>query len=227
MRGGAGIWLDWDAQNSRVTGNLIYDISTVQGAIFIEAAQARNLVDNNVMWNIDGEGVRLADSDDIVVAHNLFAHVSEEQIFAKVATDRDLNDRKLTSTGNQIVNNIFVDPGKPIASGDASNFADNNIYVSTLTGITAARDAGPHSLATFGRPNFNKQKLSLSWSSNSHLPNVPLVNGCDRDFFGHLRTPAHNIPGPFLNLNAQGIQNLMRENWKVPVNCDQLICSIN
>jgi len=35
-----------------------------------------------------------------------------------VATDRSLGGRRLTSTGNQIVNNIIADQGKPILSED-------------------------------------------------------------------------------------------------------------
>src|SRR5208337_1581703 len=97
---------DWDNQNSRITGNVMHDINTVQGAVFIEASQTPNLVDNNVFWNINGEGVRLADTDNAIVAHNFFGHVGEELVVAVVATDRSSNGRRLTSTGNRILNNV-------------------------------------------------------------------------------------------------------------------------
>ena len=48
LQGGAAIWLDWDNQNSRITGNVMHDINTVQGAVFIEASQSPNQVDHNV-----------------------------------------------------------------------------------------------------------------------------------------------------------------------------------
>jgi hypothetical protein len=110
IQGGDAIWLDFGNQNSRVTGNVMHDITTVQGALFIEASQATNLVDHNFLWNINGEGVRLADTDNAIVAHNFFGRVSEELVVAKVATDRSLNGRKLTSTGNRVVktNGLFV-----------------------------------------------------------------------------------------------------------------------
>jgi len=52
----------------------------------------------------------LADTDNAVVAHNFFARVSEELVASKVATDRSLNGRKLTSTGNRVVktSGLFV-----------------------------------------------------------------------------------------------------------------------
>ena len=79
------------------------------------------------LWNINGEGVRLADTDNAIVAHNFFGRVAEELVVAKVATDRSLHGRRLTSTGNRILNNIIVDQGKPILSGDPSNVADYNV----------------------------------------------------------------------------------------------------
>ena len=76
------------------------------------------MVDNNILWNVNGEGIRLADTDNAIIAHNLLANVSEEQVVCMVATDRSLGGRRLTSTGNQIVNNIIADQGKPILSED-------------------------------------------------------------------------------------------------------------
>src|SRR5208283_153698 len=93
LQASCGIWLDWDNQNSRVTGNVIHDIQTVQGAIFIEASPQRNLVDNNVIWNIDGQGVRAADTDNLVIAHNLIGFIAEDLVFAEVATDRSIRGR--------------------------------------------------------------------------------------------------------------------------------------
>jgi alpha-L-arabinofuranosidase len=216
MQGGCGIWLDWNNQNSRVTGNVLHDIITVQGAIFIEASQVTNMVDNNIMWNIDGQGVRLADTDNSIVAHNLFGHVSEELVVARVATNRSLNRRSLTSTGNRIVNNFIVDQGKPFLSGDTSNVADYNVYVSTLPGKVAMKDTGEHSVAINGDITFDADHLVLKWKSTSGLPIVPLIKNCELDFFKHDRTPDHNVPGPFLGMKShvtlQLLNGLRRES---------------
>jgi alpha-L-arabinofuranosidase len=203
LRGSGGIWLDWDNANSRVTGNMIHDISTAQGAIFVEASQRPNLVDDNVIWNIDGQGVRAADTDELVIAHNLFADVTEDLVFAKVATTRFLDGRKLTSTGNRVVNNIFIDSTKPLAL-DTGNFADYNVYVST-GGNTAG--VGPaagetHSLSIKGNVHLDTKQGLLTWKPAQALPPVPEVTACDQDFAGRSRKDEHNVPGPFLSFST-------------------------
>jgi alpha-L-arabinofuranosidase len=202
IQGGCGIWLDWDNKNSRVTGNIIHDINTVQGAIFIEASQVTNMIDNNVMWNINGQGVRIADTDNTIIVHNLFAHVSDELVVAKVATTRSLGGRKLSSTGNRFVNNFIVDQGKSIQSDDPGNVADYNVYVSTKPGQTALKDKGEHSIAINGEITFDTDHKLLTWKSSSPLNTAPLVKNCESDFFGRERTADHNIPGPFIGLTG-------------------------
>ena len=198
--GSAGIWLDWDNQNSRVTGNVIHDISGVNGGIYIEASQKENLIDDNVLWNIDGIGVRLCDTDNVTVAHNLFGHVADELVMCRVGGERTLHGRKVTSTGNRVFNNVIVDPGKPALFDDPSNVADYNVYVSTQADQTATKDLGEHSVAIHGDMTFDAARLLLDWKSASLLPTAPLVKSCQEDFFGHERTQDQNIPGPFLGL---------------------------
>jgi alpha-N-arabinofuranosidase len=155
--GGGGIWLDWDNQGSRVTGNVIHDVSTVQGAVFVEASQQPNLVDHNIFWNIDGQGVRAADTDNLTISENLFGHVKEELVYARVATTRSLGGRPLTSTRNRIVNNVFVDAGKPISSGDPSNVAEGNRELPS----TAVQ--------------FDPTTMTLTWNAPGNPPDFPLV----------------------------------------------------
>ena len=107
---------------------MIHDVSTAQAAVFVEASQKPNLVDQNVIWNIDGQGVRVADTDNLIVVHNLMGKVAGELVFAKAVTDRSLRGRRLTSTGNRVLNNIFFEPGKSMAF-DAGNTADGNVYI--------------------------------------------------------------------------------------------------
>jgi alpha-L-arabinofuranosidase len=209
IQGGCGIWLDFGNQNSRITKNVLQEINTVQGAIFIEASQVPNMVDNNILWNVDGEGVRLADTDSAIVIHNLLANISEEQVVCRVATDRSLAGRKLTSKGNQIFNNIIVDQGKPILSEDPSNLTDYNVYVSTITGNTSAKDNGVHSLAIKGKIAFDENNLLVSWKSALSFPTVPVIMNCELDFFNNDRKQGHNVPGPFQGLSDHVTLNLL------------------
>jgi hypothetical protein len=212
IQAGGGIWLDWDNQNSRVTGNVIHDISTMQGAIFVEASQQPNLVDHNVVWNIDGQGVRAADTDNLTIAHNLFARIAEDLVFEKVATTRSLHGRRLTSTNNRVVSNIFVDVSRPIASGDSSNTADYNIYVSSKNeAALQVKDDGEHSMSITGDVQFNDRQLLLSFKPGRALPSAPLVKGCERDFSLQQRPAESNIPGPFLAFANGGTVRLERD----------------
>jgi parallel beta-helix repeat protein len=157
-------------------------------------------VDNNIILNINGEGVYLCDTDNTIVAHNLFSNIIENQVVAKVKTDRSLGGRRLTSTGNQIVNNIIVDQGKPILTEDPSNVTDYNIYIATISGKSAMKDSGKHSVLTEGNIKFDKVKLVLNLEITSQLPEVPLLKNCELDFFKTERIKDHNLPGPFQGL---------------------------
>jgi len=203
MNGCMGIWLDWNNKNSRVTRNVIRNISTLQGAIFIEASQILNLIDNNIIWNVDGEGVRLADTDNTIVAHNLFVNVTEGQVVARVATDRSLGGRKLTSTNNQVINNIIVNPGKPVTFEDPSNIADYNMYISTKESKSVMKDKGANSKVIQGNITLDEDNLFLTWRTSSALPSVPVIKNCEFDFFNNPRNSGYNLPGPF-----QGLSNL-------------------
>jgi alpha-L-arabinofuranosidase len=200
IQGGGGIWLDWDNQNSRITGNVIHDISGVNGAIYIEASQKVNMIDDNVMWNINSIGVRLCDTDNVIVAHNLFGHVADELVMCRVAGNRTLGGRKVTSNGNRVVNNFIVDQGKPVLFDDPSNVADCNVYVSTHVDQTATTDSGEHSMAIHGDITFDGDRLLLTWKSAARLPMAPILKNCELDFFRRERTENHNVPGPFLGL---------------------------
>jgi hypothetical protein len=190
IRGGGGIWLDWGNRGSRVTGNQIHNVSTAQGAVFIEASQQVNWVDHNVIWDIDGQGVRVADTDNAVIAHNLFARVAENLVVARVATDRSLGGRKLTSRGNRVVNNIVVDQGKRIDFGDEGNVADYNVYVSTTGGGEGkVLETERHSVSLRGEVRFDLGAMTLWWKPERGLPAVPAAPGMDE-----------SVPGPFAAL---------------------------
>lgn len=197
IQSACGIWLDWDNRNSRVTGNVIRDVVTVQGAVFVEASQQPNMVDHNVFWNIDGQGVRVADTDNLTIAHNLFGLIKEDLVYARVATDRSLGGRRLTSAGNRVVNNLFVDAARPIVFS-AGNTADYNVYLSTSLGAAAkplAEEA--HSVSMTGEVTLDGLRLLLAWNPERALPAAPAIDGCDLDFAGSPWEAGAVTPGPW------------------------------
>ncbi len=208
IEAGCGIWLDWDNRGSRVSRNVIHDVQTAQAAIFIEASQQPNMVDHNVIWAIDGQGVRLADSDNVTIAHNLLARVREDLVYAKVATDRSVGGRRVTSRRNRVVNNIFVDAGKPLLFGDADNQADYNVYASADAADVVAPGTGEqHSIRIKARAHFDAQREEFDWRPAEPLFVAPVIQGCERDFAGRERTGADTPPGPWVALrNAAAVE---------------------
>ena len=63
-----GIWLDWGAQNARVTGNIVCDFENQRG-LFLEVNFGPVIVDNNVFVRSS----ILVQSNGVVFAHNLFS----------------------------------------------------------------------------------------------------------------------------------------------------------
>ena len=144
--------------------------------------------------------MRVADSDNTLIAHNLFGYVSGELVVAKVATDRTLNGRRLTSTRNRFLNNLVIDQGKTIDSSDPSNVADHNVYVSTHENSAPVKDSGEHSISIYAEVKFDPVEMQLSWKIAQPLPTVPAVDYCAEDFFKRKRAIGNTVAGPFTAL---------------------------
>lgn len=209
-----GIWLDWNNKNSRVTGNIIHEVQTAQGAIFVEASQHPNLVDNNFIWNIDGQGIRAADTDELIIAHNLITRTTEDVVVARVATDRSLGGRRLTSERNKIVNNLFLDIQKPILFGSRNNEADYNVYATTGEPFDLEKwrqeGWGKHSVSLRSEAQFDPVELIFKWKAEEVLPEVPILKYCTSDFFGQPRDSQKVVPGPFVSLPTSARIELIR-----------------
>ena len=211
ITGGNGIWMDWDIQGSRVTGNLIHDIQTLQGGIFVEAAQVTNLVDNNIIWNIDGSGIYANDSDSTLIYHNLIANTTGPVVEARVATQRQLSGRWLTANHNRVFNNLFVNGDIPIQFESDSNVTGYNLYVSTreprFIDLTTLQQSGQEmsSHAMRATMEYNLDAQALTWDAPATLPTVPALPEVSRDFFLHERNDQEVKPGPFISLPQHAI----------------------
>jgi alpha-L-arabinofuranosidase len=203
--GGNGIWLDWNNYGSRVTQNIIHDIQTIQGGIFVEASHHPNLVDNNFIWNVNGNGIYANDTDSLLVYHNLVANFTGNAIFATVGTDRTQNGRKLTAEDNRVFNNIFIN-GQPIKFGSSLNKADYNLYVNSKQPDYFTPDAlklsgeGQNSKHVYAFSDFAKSNLFFQWQTTESLLAVPSAPFISIDFFNHRRNGKTTIPGPFADL---------------------------
>lgn len=125
--GGPAVWLDWDNVNCRVTRNVVMDVQSAGGGIFIEASQQTNWVDHNVIWNIKGNGVYQHDTDELVVFNNLIGHCTDAAVRMQVCTTRKLNGRAVTCKQNQVRDNVLVDNTSLLFLSDPDNSSDHNV----------------------------------------------------------------------------------------------------
>lgn len=207
IQGGNGIWLDWDIQYSRVTANVIHDIQNIQGGIFVEASHTPNLVDNNFIWNIDGNGIYGNDTDFLMIYHNLVANTTGPLVNAVVATDRALNGRKLTATKSKIKGNIFINGGQPINFDSNDHEVDHNLYVTTQSpqsiDLKQWQTTGfdKNSQAVYSFAKFNPA-FPYFYLNAIDVKKVPAVKEVSNDYFGTQRTETV-YPGPFGDLDTK------------------------
>jgi alpha-L-arabinofuranosidase len=106
-----GIWLDWMAQGTRVTGNLLHD-NEGTGDLFVEVDHGPFLVDNNLFLSA---GALLDMSEGGAYVHNLFAgrlvprpEPNRETPFHKAHSTEVAGLRKIAGGDDRFYNNIFI-----------------------------------------------------------------------------------------------------------------------
>lgn len=107
-----GIWLDWMAQGTRVTRNLLYD--NTHHDFFSEVNHGPYLVDNNLLLTTEGLSVQDA-SEGGAYVHNLFAGRTKTFNVAMRVTPyhhphstRVMALRNILGGDNRFFNNIFI-----------------------------------------------------------------------------------------------------------------------
>jgi len=136
-----GIWFDYECNNSRITNNLIMNITfSVRGGVYIEASpKSGNMVDHNIIWgttnavprdlNDDGgNGIIVDGSDEGIFAHNLIGMCENAGIMTRNAEWRIVAGGGGTSRWNHVENNLFYNCTKAIDFSSHDNFAEGNLY---------------------------------------------------------------------------------------------------
>jgi hypothetical protein len=207
--GAPGIWMDYANVNSRCTANVILNVQCDTGGIFMEASQAPNLVDNNVVWATRGNGIYQHDCDELVIAHNLVAGSTDAAVRMQICRGRMVGGRLSTAKRNKIVGNVFVDHARPLAISDPENSSDYNVFDASrpfdLAKWQSAHGWDRHSAATKLTVRLDEKTLTLSCALEGRLPTCPIVPGVGLDFFGTPRAKAGTVPGPFEVLPNQPV----------------------
>ncbi len=134
---GRGLWMDWMAQGTRITGNLCYDNSTDD--LFVEVNHGPFLVDNNIFLS----GLSVRDwSQGGAFVHNLMAGTIDSRPQGRATPYHKAHSTAVAGLSNikggdhRFYNNIFIgQPGKAPGFGlsmyDAREFplqTGGNVY---------------------------------------------------------------------------------------------------
>jgi len=128
-----GIWLDWMAQGTRVTGNLLHDNGPSED-LFVEVNHGPFLVDNNILLSRNGV---LVNSQGAAYVHNLIAgrirvRVGERRLTPHLkAHSTEVAGLAPNASGDErYYNNIFVNGG--LAEYDPAKlpvFMSGNVFL--------------------------------------------------------------------------------------------------
>jgi len=194
------IWMDYNNINSRVSRNVIYNIESSNGAIFIEASQVPNLVDHNIVVNTTGSAIYQHDCDELTVAHNLVIDSTKQAVEMRICSGRMVNGRLSTCKRNRVLNNIFVRARKGVWFIDDDNTSDQNIFVDCNAEFDfkkwQKKEFGANSLVADIDCTFDAPELTLTWSTGQKLPSFRSVKPCSHDFFNHPRDNQTTNAGP-------------------------------
>ncbi|MBN2269029.1 MAG: right-handed parallel beta-helix repeat-containing protein [Sedimentisphaerales bacterium] len=196
-----GIWLDYNNINSRVTQNVLADVQSVNGAIFIEASQVPNIVDRNFVWSVQGSGIYQHDCDHLTVAHNFVANCTGKGIEMRICQGRMVNGRLSTCTKNVVLNNILINTKEGIWFIDDDNTSNRNVFVNCGPPFDFAawqkKGFGKDSLTAKINASFDPKNLRLTWSTPEELPFFEPHALVPQDFHNK-RWPTKKAPaGPF------------------------------
>jgi hypothetical protein len=178
-RHGAGIWMDWNNQFSRCSQNVIVGTHTMHGAIFVEASYEPNLIDQNILWETDGQGIYEHDSKGQIFAHNLIVRSSKSglHLHGKI-TDRRVDGREMVYGQHTVRNNILLD----------------NARTNEFLGLPCVVSQNVESGAT---ATLDLRRLAISWSTPEIGKDCECVLGVTHDLFNKPRGDGKTWAGPF------------------------------
>jgi len=237
-----GIWLDWMAQGTRVTRNLLHDNSR---DLFVEVNHGPFLIDHNLFLS----GASLLDmSEGGAYAHNLFAGVLDlrpelgrETPYHKPHSTEVAGLRNIPGGDDRFYNNIFTGnsgldqydkaaqlmcmAGNVFLNGAKPSAHEPNplVLAESDPAIKLAEEAdGGYLYFTFDKAWAGKSPRPLVTTEllgRAKLPDLPYErpNGSpyrlDHDYSGRRRNAANPFPGPF-EMSEGGRQ--MLKVWPLP-----------
>lgn len=179
---GSGIWLDFEAEDSRVCQNLLLNGHTVLGAIILEASTRPNLYDHNFIWQNEGNGFHELDCREQIVSHNFVAYCSGRAVhLAGKVTKRLIYGSQVIPGEHTVTNNILYRNGKNITSYDKQRDLSNNLTKNVVA-------------------SFKFASYALKWYVKKKPARYPAPAMVTHDFFNSPRGSGKQNPGLVLRV---------------------------
>ena len=215
-----GIWMDYENRNSRCTQNVIFRTRSVNGGIFMEASQMPNLVDRNIVWGANGNGIYQHDCDELLILHNLVGRSTDAGVRMQICSGRVVGGRPTTAKRNKVQGNILVDNGQPMAISDPENDIDWNLIGAgqksfDLAAWQSKHGWDKHSSVARVEGAFAAGTLELTLSVNGDIPHCPRHPAVGFDFFNRAYV-GDVCPGPFAVMPAAADKIFLGIAGKVP-----------
>jgi len=204
--GSAAIWLDWMAQGTRVTGNLLRDNGQ---DVFVEVNHGAFLIDNNLF--LSGNAI-LDLSQGAAYAHNLIAGTivskpeKRETPYFRPHTVADMRLSDIQHKDARYYNNLSVGGSQPPSLDMAANLqsAGNVIFQDpgleleeTADGVWIGLSLDPAGAAE------ERPVVTTALLGEAEIPGAPFEQPdgtpyrIDIDYFGERRSLDNPAPGPF------------------------------
>ncbi len=224
IRKAVAIWLDWACETCRVYANLVHDIHSMFGGIFMEASRIPNMVDNNIVWQIDGNGIYQHDCDNLVIAHNLLVDCTQHGIKLWLCEGRNVLGKPTDCMDNRVFNNLCIRTVSAVLTVNDRNRIWNNPLLEPIQKMSpSSTHAVPlHPSLEEVRPPLenegaavlesrtqaalpapehcdlrlvlNAETLAMAWSGT--FPEGETSQECVSDFWG-IKRDAFTLAGPF------------------------------
>jgi hypothetical protein len=176
---GCGIWMDFANVNSRCCENIIVGTRTIHGGIFIEASLVPNLIDRNVIWGTQGNGIYEHDCRGQTFAHNLIGRSTGSGILLRgKVTDRKVGGQPVGGGMHVAVNNLLLGNKELISTKDKQEDLSGNVG----EGVAAELD---------------RETLTLTWHVTGEPTPGHVIAAITHDFFRKPWPPERRVAGPF------------------------------
>ena len=205
-RGHGGVWLDWMAQGTRMTGNLLHDNSN---DLYIEVNHGPSLIDNNLF--LSRKAIRDW-SQGGGYAHNLIAGALESRgekrqtPYFKPHTMKEMELSNIHYRDVRYHNNIIVGgKGLSVYAKGGKLQESGNVHLKSA-GIRVEQASDGVWVSVPQDPAWAGQKRAVVTTEllgKAKIPDAPFVNPdgtpyrLDTDYFGKKRNARWPAPGPF------------------------------